>query len=435
MTTFRRRRGGQRDRIYSYEFVYQGQRHVGSTGQLTKDAADAVERQLKDRARQQAHGVAIRSSEDSPLIQDWAETYYGIKKRRLTDPESLNYVLRGVLKFFGQTPEAGSKIEVDPRGKYHNLTLADIIERPRWIAEFEDWMYDIGLGAQTRNHFRSAMSDMFRVASEPQFREETGVIQNPFAGLARDRLTRRTSTVTPVQLRAWIAAASLHARVAVAIGGLASKLRLRNILNLEWRHISADTREIVVERHKTASRIGRPIIVAIEEPLRSILKQLRDSAPKDATHVITYRGKPVKSIRHSIKSAAIEAGLIYGRTTDAGITFHSLRHTAATILKRKKVPADVRKDVMGHSNIAMTEWYEHVDVSPQRPAVRQLAAALALTPASVLGGPAKMGKRTNPAARRGAVRQAPAAAKSQPKSHPFARKARADDVRKKAVNS
>jgi integrase len=411
VTVYRRKRpNGSRDRVFSYEFVYRARTYRGTTGQIAKDPALAVERQLKDKLRQQAHGVAIATSADTPTIQDWAETYFAIKSRRLTDPASLEYVLRGVLKFFGQKPGPTSAIPVDPDAPYHDLTLGAILERPRWIGEFDDWLYARKLSEQTRNHYRSAMSDMYRVASEHQYRELTGVLSNPFAGIARDRVTRRTATLTPAQLQAWIANASAHARYAVAIGALASKLRLRNILALEWRQISPDYRTMTIERHKTVSRIGRPLVVAISDPLAIILKTLRSENPK-ATHVITYRGKPMKSIKNALEQAATRAGLIYGRTAPQGVTFHTLRHTAATLLALARVPADVRQAVMGHASLAMTQWYEHLDVEQERPAVQQLAAALAITPEAVFAP-----RRVKPKARTTAPKSTPSSGlKSTPR--------------------
>lgn len=425
MTVFRRgRKDRPKDRVYSYEFVYRARTYRGTTGQITKEAALAVERQLKDLARQAAHGVIVHTAAETPRIQEWAEQYFVLKTRRLTDPTSLEYVLRGALKFFGARPGDGSSIPIDPTAPYHDLTLGAVVERPRWIAEFDDWLYARGLSAQTRNHYRSAMSDLYRVATEPGQRETTGVSTNPFAGLARDRISRRTATLTPDELRAWIQHASLHARLAVAIGALAPKLRLRNILALEWRQISTDFRTMTIERHKTASRIGHPLVVAISDPLAAILRARRTASPT-STHVVTYRAAPVKSIRHAIRSAAIEAGLDYGRARARGITFHSLRHTAATALKLAKLPADERQAAMGHASLAMTQWYEHVDVEPERPAMAALAETLALTAATVLDGPRRARRRRNPAAKRPT---------SSPKSSPRAPESTSDQIRRSPVN-
>lgn len=42
-----------------------------------------------------------------------------------------------------------------------------------------------------------------------------------------------------------------------------------------------------------------------------------------------------------------------------GITFHSLRHTFVTRLKEAGVPEDVRRQLVGHSNAATHDRYDH----------------------------------------------------------------------------
>jgi hypothetical protein len=68
----------------------------------------------------------------------------------------------------------------------------------------------------------------------------------------------RTVTVTVEELREWLAAASCHIRLAVAIAALAPKLRLASVLALTWsENIDADFRFISVRRHKTVTRVQR----------------------------------------------------------------------------------------------------------------------------------------------------------------------------------
>jgi integrase len=47
--------------------------------------------------------------------------------------------------------------------------------------------------------------------------------------------------------------------------------------------------------------------------------------------VVGYRGERVHSIRHALRTGAEAAKLTYGRDI-GGVTFHTIRHTAATLL-------------------------------------------------------------------------------------------------------
>lgn len=70
--------------------------------------------------------------------------------------------------------------------------------------------------------------------------------------------------MTPDELRAFLAVASYHVRLSVAIGALAPKLRLGNILALRWdQHLDANLRFITVYAHKTAHATQKPLVTPV----------------------------------------------------------------------------------------------------------------------------------------------------------------------------
>ena len=72
-------------------------------------------------------------------------------------------------------------------------------------------------------------------------------------------MSERTVTISVEDLRKWLAAASYHVRLAVAIAALAPKLRLASVLALTWaEHIDPEFQYISVRRHKTATKVKRP---------------------------------------------------------------------------------------------------------------------------------------------------------------------------------
>jgi len=58
-----------------------------------------------------------------------------------------------------------------------------------------------------------------------------------------------------------------------------------------------------------------------------------------------------------------------------GIHFHSLRHSFASRLVQQGVPLYTVKELLGHSSIATTEIYSHLDMETLREAVRRLDEA------------------------------------------------------------
>jgi Phage integrase family len=199
------------------------------------------------------------------------------------------------------------------------------------------------------------------------------VTLNPFRDVPRETVVERTVTISLEDLRSWLRNASYHVRLAVAIAALAPKLRLANVLALTWHeHVDPDLRFITVHRHKTVGTLRRPQVVPISEQLRLILK---DARQRTDTYVVEYRHRPVKSIRGGLRRAVERAGLPFGRAVD-GATFHTLRHTAASLLAELGEPEAIRKEVMGHRNIATTQRYTHLRPMHEIPAHERLAEAV-----------------------------------------------------------
>ena len=93
--------------------------------------------------------------------------------------------------------------------------------------------------------------------------------------------------------------------------------------------------------------------------------------------------------------AAERAGLRYGRFTEDGLTFDTLRHTAATLMLDLAIATGKNKRVMGHTSEATTEKYQHLKPEKERPTVEALSAAMPLK--DVVTAPSlRASKRGNP---------------------------------------
>jgi integrase len=287
---------------------------------------------------------------------------------------------------------------------YHDLRLADPIRDPAWLERFEAWMtqrqvtrsarkgetgrQSLGrvVSASARNHYRSAMSGLYRAALRPQYRGRTGVTRNPWLDVERDRPRRRTARLTAEQIAAWIAEASPHVRLALAIGVLAPKLRASNILALEWRDVDFAHKVIVIRAPKIAHLTGQEQVAPLSPALEQILQRAharRGTCP----NVIAWRDEPVQDIKRGLQGAAERAGVPFGLAI-GGATFHTLRHYAATVLAALGVPEGLRKDTMGHREIRTTQIYTHLMPEHERGPLALLAEATPLgeSVGVILGG-------------------------------------------------
>ena len=359
----------RRGDVWYYDFWFDGHRHNASTRQVIKAAAEQVERDLKRTCRRQLAGLEPPAQVQAPTFQDWAEVHFRERAQHMTRPEFLEDNLRVILRFWGTRPTSGA-VPADP---YHDLRLDAPIRDPVWIERFEAWMRARGSAPQTRNHYRSVLRGLYRTALLPAYRTVSGITVNPFRDVPRETVVERTVTIAVSELRRWLRGASYHVRLAVAIAALAPKLRLSNVLALTWaEHIDPELRYITVRHHKTVATLKRPQVVPISEQLRVIL---RDARQRTRTYVVEYRQRPVKTIRGGLQQAARRAGLPYGRAL-GGITFHTLRHTAASLLAELGEPEAIRKEVMGHRNIATTQRYTHLRPVHEIPAHEHLADAM-----------------------------------------------------------
>lgn len=365
-------------RTYRYSFYIARRRYFGSTGQRTLQAAREWEAVEKRRIRELLAGRGAPVEADgSPRFQDWAEVYFAHAQTRLTRPSRVEHLLRVILRFFGERPQRPDHAAY-PTDPYHDLRLLDPIRDPDWLVQFEDWMAARGIAGQTKNQYRSTLRQMYQLARQPRWRKLTGVQTNPLDGIFRDRPGGREVTIAPEDLRRLLEHASYHVRLAVAIGALAPKLRLGNILALTWDgSLDPALRFITVSQHKTAAITRRPLVLPVSRQLRAILEDARRRAPGQP-FVIAYRGRPIKSLRAGLKAAAKAAGVPYGRSLDNGMTFHSLRHTAATLLAELDVGEAKRKSVMGHQYLGTTQKYTHLRPVHEVAAIEQLSETLPL---------------------------------------------------------
>jgi integrase len=377
----------RRGRVWQYDFWFQNERFRASTHTTSRADAEWIENELKRQLAFRAAGVETPGGGRTPRFQDWAEVFFEHRQRKLKPPRGparLKDLVRVVLRFWGAKPpprERFGPVEGEP---YHDLRLGDVVADPYWIERFEQWMDARRIGPksrpmsnQTKKHYLSTVSMMFRVASAPKFRKHTNVTTNPFAGVERPQTHGRTVTLEVDELRRLLDHASYHVRLALAIGALAPKLRLANILGLRWRdHLDAALARITIHSHKTDGTLGAPLVVPVTPQLHAILEDAHARAGS-SEWVVNYRGRPIGQIRGGVRGAAERAGLAYGLLV-GGLTFHTVRHSMATMLAEIGEPERMRMEVMGHTRHSTTQRYTHLRPRHQIPALERLSGAVSI---------------------------------------------------------
>lgn len=392
----------KRGRIWHYDFWYKGARHQSTTGQELKDDAEQVERDVKRQLRREAFGIATITPAMTPTFTAWAERFLEHKQSRIERPDVLEKTLRMVLAFWGAAPT--TKPPIKKGGVYHNLRLGDPIHDPDWIDKFEAWMITRGLSASARNSYRSAMSGMYKFALRPRNRKRTHVSTNPFEHVDRDTPDVRAFDVSVEDLRRWIRHAAPHALLALTIGALAPKLRLAQVLALRFdEHLDRELTTITWHRYKRARQKRRPQVTAVSKDLRRVLDAIRRARP-ESPHVITFRDKPIASIKRAVKTAAKEAGLVYGIKKD-GVTFHALRGVMVTECARLGIGEVLAARVVDHRDPRTTrKHYTHLVDRDELAVVEQLAAHLDVTDLAIVAAGKTVGTRKMAVAKLAGIR-------------------------------
>lgn len=145
-------------------------------------------------------------------------------------------------------------------------------------------------------------------------------------------------------------------------------MRRSEITHLKWRNIDLDKKIIQVVSSPTfRTKAGKKRIVPIHKKLRPILKIRFNSDPEK--YVFTHCTRKVKEsyVTHRFSDYKVLSGI-----QRKGLHFHSLRHTFASWLVQEGVSLYEVQRLLGHSNIAVTEIYAHLQPCQLHSAVNKL---------------------------------------------------------------
>ena len=155
--------------------------------------------------------------------------------------------------------------------------------------------------------------------------------------------------------------------------GYHTGMRKGEIVGLTWNKVDLKDRVIRLEPEDTKDNEPRTIPICDEllEILKGIPQSIHDK------HVFLYKDKPVEDFRNALKKACEGAEISYGRFVKDGFTFHDLRHTFNTNMRKAGVPESVVMEITGHSTRQMFDRYNTVDLDDTRAAIGQLQDHLA----------------------------------------------------------
>jgi len=206
------------------------------------------------------------------------------------------------------------------------------------------------------------------------------VADNPVRRVERfsERGRARETYLTAEESRALVAASSAGIGD-VVLTALHTGMRRGELLALRWNHVDLGRREIVVAA--ATEKAGRGRVVPMTEVLHARLVALKSEHPRalhGADPVFVFpSGDEVtsKALRNGFERA-VRTCLTIPTEKREKVTFHCLRHTAASLMVAEGVPLfDVAK-ILGHSTLAVTMRYAHFAPEAGRAGIEKLGKAL-----------------------------------------------------------
>jgi integrase len=212
-----------------------------------------------------------------------------------------------------------------------------------------------GYSGRTRRAVLDVLRMIFRMA------EHDGIVErNPAATVTAPRIDAKEPVhLTAEQARRFLDAAkgdALYSLYAVALG---TGLRRGELLALTWRDVADDYGHVVVRRGKTAA-------AARTVPVPRFASLALRGLPRAPGPIWPY--SPSYVTRH--------VGVICKRAGVPRITFHGLRHSAASILLAEGVDPLTIRGILGHVSVSTTAHYARSEEAGRREALERLGKAV-----------------------------------------------------------
>jgi integrase len=186
--------------------------------------------------------------------------------------------------------------------------------------------------------------------------------------------------LSPTQVRALLSAARGHRLEGLYVLAIHTGLRQGELLGLKWTDVDLDVGTLSVQRSLDADGTFNPpkrnksrrtvkltnqAIEALKlHRKRQNEERLRASKWEDHGLVFPNRvGKPMdhNTLYHRDFKSLLKRAQLWSEDKDKRFTFHSLRHTCATLLLSKNVNPKIVQEMLGHATITQTmDTYSHV---------------------------------------------------------------------------
>jgi site-specific recombinase XerD len=143
-------------------------------------------------------------------------------------------------------------------------------------------------------------------------------------------------------------------------------MRRNEIINLKWEDINLKEKYLIVRNNDTFStKSKKDRIIPLSKSVICLLSTISKVTEYLFVNRMKLRLYP-NYVTQCFRDLVKECGL------RKGISFHSLRHSFASMLVSKGVSLYVVKELLGHSDFATTQIYAHLESKSLKDAIEKL---------------------------------------------------------------
>lgn len=284
----------------------------------------------KTKIEAKAEGLKVYNSkqvldQDNLTVKDLWERYHTHLKGRVTAGHLTN-AWRVIGPFFGQT---------HPLDVTDELVAEYIFHRRSSFKELRGREISTGTLRSEINYLNCALNYGYKrgLIQRPIF------LTKPSSPVPRDRWL----TEDEIALLFAEAQSTPHIYLAIALM-LGTAGRVTAVLQLTWDRVDLENRAIDLRIDPAQPAKGRAR-VPMNDGLFELLSKWKNLS--ECNTVVSYRDKPIKSIKKSFGRIARAAGL-------KGVSPHVLRHTAAVHMVAQGCDMERVSQYLGHSNVSVT---------------------------------------------------------------------------------
>ena len=210
-----------------------------------------------------------------------------------------------------------------------------------------------GRKSKTRRNILGDLSTIWKLLEKASAK-----IQNPWGNLAPiDDDSERGKAFSREEVEKVLEAARKIGKdwESVVMIALHTGLRYGDVAMLEWRQIDG---EVIRVTPRKTQRHGIQTAFPITAAIRAALERVEIKSDfVFPLHADMYEKGKICHHKQLAFAEVLKAAGLDGK----GFTFHSLRHTAATRLAEAGVGIETRKRILGHTEDATAERYDHAE--------------------------------------------------------------------------